>query len=122
VNAAIPDSQQVAAKPRVYVETTIVSYLKARFSRDLIVAAHQQVTRDWWDTRREQFELVTSQLVVREAAVGDTAAAQERLEVLGELTLLATTPEALALAQQLVQADAVPTQFPEDALHMPLPL
>jgi len=44
-------------KPRVYRETTIPSYLTAWPSRDLVRAAHQQITRDWWDKRRTEFEL-----------------------------------------------------------------
>jgi hypothetical protein len=56
---------------RVYLETTFVSYLTARPSRDLIVAAHQQITHDWWNARRRDYELCVSQLVVQEAGVGD---------------------------------------------------
>ena len=54
-------------RPKVYVETTIVSYLAARPSRDLITAAHQQITQDWWENRRTDFDLYVSQLVVQEA-------------------------------------------------------
>jgi hypothetical protein len=64
---------------RVYIETTFVSYLTARPSRDLIVAGHQQITRDWWDTRGADYELCVSQLVLQEAGDGDPEAAQERL-------------------------------------------
>lgn len=105
-------------QPKVYVETTVVSYLTARLSRDIVVAAHQQITQEWWDTRREQFELVASQLVVREASAGDAEAARERLELLSSMTLLEVTPEALTLAQELVGVGAVPTQAAEDALHI----
>ncbi|HQP98679.1 MAG TPA: DNA-binding protein, partial [bacterium] len=62
---------------RVYVETTFISYLTARPSRDVIIAGHQQVTREWWDTCRGRFELCVSQLVVQEAEYGDAQAAQE---------------------------------------------
>ena len=58
-------------KPKVYLETTIISYLTARPSRDLIIAAHQQLTQDWWDNRRAEFELYISQLVIQEASAGD---------------------------------------------------
>jgi hypothetical protein len=66
-------------KPRVYLETTIPSYLTAWPSRDLVRAAHQQITRDWWDRRRAEFELYISQVVVRECQAGDATAAAERL-------------------------------------------
>jgi hypothetical protein len=103
---------------RVYIETTIVSYLTARPSRDLVFAGHQQTTREWWDTRRSEFELCISQLVLDEAAAGDPRAAQERLDVLADMILLETTPEALALSKQLVRADALPAKAAVDALHI----
>jgi len=90
-------------KPRVYVETTVVSYLAARPSRDVVIAAHQQVTHDWWEACGDRFELVASELVIREARGGDRGAASERLEVLDALTLLAASEEDLALARQLVE-------------------
>ena len=69
-------------KPRLYLETTIPSYLTAWPSRDLIVAAHQQITKEWWRTRQEAFDICISQFVVDEASAGDAEAARERLEVL----------------------------------------
>ncbi len=103
---------------RVYIETTFVSYLTARPSRDVVFAGHQQITRQWWDTRRNEFELRVSQLVLDEAGAGDPQAAQVRLGVLKEMTLLETTPEAMALAKQLVRAGASPAKAAEDALHI----
>lgn len=103
---------------RVYFETTVVSYLTARPNRDLIVAGHQQITRDWWDTRRGDYELCVSQLVLQEAGDGDPQAAQERLEVLATMTLLEIKEEAIALAEELVQAGALPTKAGNDALHI----
>ena len=103
---------------RVYLETTFVSYLTARPSRDLIVAAHQQITHDWWDYRRKDYELGISQLVVQEASAGDPQAAQERLDVLATMTLLEITEEAVALAEELVRAGALPEKADNDALHI----
>jgi hypothetical protein len=103
---------------RVYIETTFVSYLTARPSRDVVYAGHQQITREWWDTRRANFELCASQLVVDEAGAGDPQAAQERLEVLKDMTLIETTPEALALAKELIRAGALPRKAADDALHI----
>ncbi len=103
---------------RVYIETTFVGYLTARRSRDLIVAGHQQITHDWWDTRRDNFELCVSQLVLQEAGDGDRQAAQERLVVLGAMTILEITQEALELAEELVQAGALPAKAGNDALHI----
>ena len=75
-------------KPKVYIETTIISYLAARPNRDLIVAGHQQITHEWWQTARPNFAAVSSQLVAREAGAGDSEAAAARLALLTGLTLL----------------------------------
>ena len=103
---------------RVYVETTFVSYLTARPSRDLVIAAHQQITHEWWDTRRASYELCVSQLVLDEVAAGDAQAAQERLLVLRPMLVLETTADALELAKELLQAGALPAKAADDALHI----
>src|ERR1700681_44353 len=103
---------------RVYIETTFVSYLTARPSRDLIVAGHQQITHDWWDTRRGDYELCVSQLVLQEARDGDSQAAQERLDLLATMTLLEIREEAVELAEELVRAGALATKAGNDALHI----
>jgi hypothetical protein len=88
-------------KPRLYLETTIPSYLTARPGRDLIVAAHQQLTKEWWHTRRDAFEICISQFVMDEAGAGDASAARERLEVLKPLPLLDVTESVIQLASAL---------------------
>jgi hypothetical protein len=105
-------------KPRVYVETSVISYLTSRPSRDLIVAANQQITRDWWETRRAEFELLISQLVVQEAGVGDEDAASGRLQAIDEIPLLELDRRALALAETLVRNGPIPQEAVEDALHI----
>src|ERR1700676_1388766 len=103
---------------RLYIETTFVSYLTARPSRDVIIAGHQQSTHEWWDDCREDYELCASELVLLEAGGGDPRAAQERLDVLKSMVLLETRQEALNLAQALVEAGALPATAFEDALHI----
>src|SRR5262245_15915785 len=103
---------------RVYIETSFVSYLTARPSRDVVIAGHQQITHEWWAVRRADFELCVSQLVLEEAAVGDPEAACERLTVLQGMTFLETTPAALALSKELVRAGALPAKAAGDALHI----
>jgi predicted nucleic acid-binding protein len=105
-------------KPRVYLETTIPSYLTAWPSRDLVRAAHQQITRDWWDRRRAVFELYISQVVLRECRAGDATAAGERLKILQDLPLLEQTEEATRLAQALVDRVPLPERAAVDALHV----
>ena len=103
---------------RVYIETTIISYLTAWPSRDVVMAGHQQVTRDWWDTERQRFELCVSQLVIGEASAGDAQAAQDRLARLQTMVVLETTEAALALAKELLGAGALPAKAADDALHI----
>ncbi len=111
------DSSPEIGKPRVYVETSIVSYLTARPARDIVIAGRQQSTRDWWVTASSRFELVISQLVREEAGVGADAATA-RLAAFAPLARLAFPREALALAQRLVDAGAVPRRAAPDAAHV----
>jgi hypothetical protein len=103
---------------RVYMETTIVSYLTARPNRDLVIAGHQQITHDWWNQFRADFELCTSLLVLQEAGSGDPEAAQDRLMILKSMVLLDTTEAAVVLAEELVRANALPAKAADDALHI----
>jgi predicted nucleic acid-binding protein len=102
----------------VYIETSIVSYLTARPSRDLLVTAHQQLTVTWWDQQRSHYELFTSQVVLAEARAGDPDAAQRRVAVLEHLPLLDVTDAAITLAAALVSGQALPAQAAQDALHV----
>jgi hypothetical protein len=75
-------------KRRVYIGTSVISYLTARVSRDLVVAGHQRITQEWWSDRRAAFEVFVSQVVLEEAGAGDQEASRQRLEVLAALPLL----------------------------------
>lgn len=105
-------------KAKVYVETSVISYLTSRPHRDIVIAGHQQTTQDWWENRREAFNLVASQLVIQEASAGDIIAAQERLKALCEIELLETTEEAVLLAQTMIETGTLPKKAAEDALHI----
>ncbi len=107
-------------KPKIYVETTLISYLTAKLSRDLIIAAHQQITQEWWEARRQAFDLFISELVIREAGAGDEVAAQKRLDALKEMALLELNEETLYLARELVQKGPTPEKAKEDAIHISL--
>lgn len=104
-------------KLSVYVETTIISYLTARPSKDVIVRAHQEITRRWWQ-HRSAFELFSSPLVVEEAGRGDRAARTKRQRLLSNLSLLAVTNEARGVARKLLQQGVLPERAEADALHM----
>ena len=87
--------------PTAYIETSVVSYLTARSSRDVVVAAYQEVTREWWRDAAVRFRLVASELVLAEAGAGDPVAARDRLKVLEGITLLDASPDAEGLARRL---------------------
>jgi hypothetical protein len=104
-------------KPTVYVETTIPSYLTAWPSRDLVRAAHQQITREWW-ARREGFELYASRLVVQECQGGDSQAAADRLAALAGIPLLEQETAVAELAEALLRDVPLPAKAAADALHI----
>ena len=105
-------------KAAVYLETSVISYATSRPSRDLVVAGHQQVTRDWFALRAQGYELFVSQLVVGEAAGGDSDAAQDRTAFMQGIPRLGITDAAAELAARLVASGAIPRQAGEDALHI----
>jgi len=105
-------------KTKIYIETSVISYLTSRPSRDIIIAAHQQITEEWWRTRRHLFNLYASQLVSREASAGDKEQAQKRLNALEKVELLEITENALSLSAILIKKGVIPREAPEDALHI----
>jgi hypothetical protein len=105
---------------RIYVESTIPSYVVARPARDLLQAARQQLTRDWWDMQRRKHELFTSQVVLDEIAFGEKTMAQLRLETLQSIPLLRVTDEAEELARQILGSGLLPATADRDATHIAL--
>jgi hypothetical protein len=106
------------AKARLYLETTIPSYLAARPSRNLPVAAHQEITREWWELRRLKFDLYVSELVLQEVRAGDARLASQRLEMLQDIPILPVTGAILALAQSLIANGPIPRKAGGDAAHI----
>jgi predicted nucleic acid-binding protein len=102
----------------VYIETSIVSYLTARPARDLVAAAWQNATSRWWEGRRSQFELVTSQLVLEEAGEGDPEAASRRLRAISAIPHLPMPDPVADLATALIAEGAMPQKATGDALHL----
>jgi predicted nucleic acid-binding protein len=102
----------------VYIETTIVSYLVANPSRDLIVAAHQQSTQRWWNEQRQRYECVTSDEVLREATQGDATMAQRRIDALADLTLLEADEPARRIALEILKDQILPPNAIADATHL----
>ena len=105
-------------KKSVYIETSILSYLTAKPSRDVRAAAWQQITTQWWTDARPQYELFTSELVFVEAGRGDADAAARRLDCLRGIPELAVDEEAQSLAERLVSGGGMPQDAEVDALHV----
>ena len=104
----------------VYVESSVISYMAARPSRDLVVSARQTLSIEWWEVKRKQYEVYISELVLEEIASGDPSAAQKRLDIVKNIISLEATLEAKELAGLLLSEVAVPENSPEDALHIGL--
>lgn len=105
-------------KPKVYLETTVVSYFTAKPSRDIVTAAHQQITQEWWENRRADFDLFISELVEQEASAGDEDAVQRRLKMLEDLPALQINQAAVDLARILVNENVLLEKATGDALHV----
>ena len=102
----------------VYIESSVISYLTARPSRDLVIAGHQTVTAEWWEDCRFQYDVYVSPLVVEEISAGDTSAAAERLRAIADIPSVAVAAEAESLASALLAANAIPANSARDALHI----
>jgi hypothetical protein len=105
-------------KPAAYIETSVISYLTGRTSSDLLVAAHQKATQDWWIERSHEFDLFISEFVIDEAEDGHPEAASKRLAALTGIPILETLEAVELLAVDLIKSQAVPMKARLDALHI----
>ena len=105
-------------KKSVYIETSVPSYLTATPSRDVRAAAWQQITSQWWDEMRADYDLFTSELVIVEASAGDSKAVVRRLEALQGIAELPIDEEVQELADQLISKGGIPSGAEADALHV----
>jgi predicted nucleic acid-binding protein len=102
----------------LYVETSIVSYLRQRPSAQVVMAARQVLTHRWWGEERGRYELVTSQYVIDEASAGDPVLAAERLQSLDGIPLLPLDPEIAVIAEEIMSRAILPSTASVDALHI----
>jgi hypothetical protein len=102
----------------VYIETSILGYLTARPSRDLVVAANIEITREWWDKRSSDFQLYSSQAVIKETSQGDTAIATQHLKIVRNLALIDLNQSVLDLAEQFLERSSLPAKADVDAIHI----
>ena len=103
---------------KIYIETSIVSYLTARPSNNLIAAAWQKETIDWWETQKDRFNLYISEVVIEEAGRGDTGAASRRLAALEGFEVLPLNKDGVALSKALIEEGGIPKKALDDALHV----
>ncbi len=104
----------------VYIESSVISYYTARRSRDLIVAAHQEITLDWWEKALPSFEPFVSQIVIDEISRGDLESAQKRLNAIHNFNILEMTDKAAAIAKLYYSALNIPEKAINDAFHLAL--
>lgn len=105
-------------KQTVYLETTVVSYFSARPSRDIVQLAHQEITRRWWQHAARRFDLFISELVIEEAAAGDSKAAAQRLDVISSFPLLQLNEAVENLAVAYMSGLHLPEKYARDAAHV----
>jgi len=105
-------------KPRIYIETSIPSYLTARVSNDIRSVANQNTTVEWWENRRSEFELYVSEFVVAESSQGHPEAAARRLIAIEDIPELDVTEDVQDLAKALIDKGPIPIQAEIDAYHI----
>jgi galactose mutarotase-like enzyme len=102
----------------VYIESSVISYLTSRPSRDLVTAARQMITAEWWDEQRPKYEVYVSSLVEEEVSKGDPVAATNRLSIIEDISALDISEQAELLAKDLIKFEAIPANSEEEALHI----
>lgn len=102
----------------LYIETSIVSYLRQKPSTHVVTAARQLLTHRWWDFERQKYDLVISQYVIDEASAGDPALAAERLKSLDGIPLLPHALEIPHIASKIMSLGVLPLNAQLDALHI----
>jgi hypothetical protein len=105
---------------RIYIESTIPSYVVARPARDLLQAARQQLTCDWWHSKRGRYDLFASQIVLDEIASGDAEMARQRLALVAQINLLELTDDAKTLTMDILRSGVLPSEADRDAAHIAL--
>lgn len=102
----------------VYIETSVISYLTARPSRDVLTTTRQAITLEWWQTKRHKYDVFISVLVEKEISFGDSSAAEQRIKAVASIQSVAISPAAQIIATNLIAAKALPSNCVEDAMHI----
>lgn len=104
-------------RQKIYLETSVVSYLVSRPSKNIVIAGRQAVTKDMWDII-DNYDAFISDIVIQESSKGDMTLAKLRLDAVEKFNILKIDDEAKELAKLLIQKKAIPDKCPEDALHI----
>jgi len=112
------NNESEAMKRSVYIETSVVSYLAAKPSRDVLVSARQLCSLNWWQRRRQHFSLFVSDVVLEEAGKGDAEAAKIRLALIADIPVAELNEPVRVLARRLLTDGALPPNASDDALHL----
>lgn len=105
-------------KQKVYLETTIPSFVTSLPSRDIVIAGKQEVSREWWNNRRELFELYVSPFVIDEAQKGNAEAAAKRMQLIRNIPVIADDDEVKRIAETIIQGGLIPKKASADAFHI----
>ncbi|MBF0410422.1 MAG: type II toxin-antitoxin system VapC family toxin [Candidatus Riflebacteria bacterium] len=106
-------------KKRIYLETSFISYLVSeKQTRDMVIEANKQITREWWIKRKNDFELFISEFVIQEAKKGDSNASNKRILLLETLPILAATEEVLQLSEKFLRSKIIPKKAAQDSVHI----
>ncbi len=105
---------------KVYIETTIPSYIVSKTSRDIVIAAQQEITREWWESERHLYDLFVSEAVIAECSQGDVQLVKKRLEIIDNMAILPITEESLKLSNEYCVLLGIPEKSRIDSLHLAL--
>jgi hypothetical protein len=106
------------AKPKVYLESSVISFYANRRSKDLVVAAYQEISADWWENELHKYQPYVSQFVLEEISRGDSRAAQNRMDAIKTFPLLELPEEVFDLAQRYLKEIQIPRKAQLDAFHI----
>ncbi|MEK7275081.1 MAG: type II toxin-antitoxin system VapC family toxin [Candidatus Desantisbacteria bacterium] len=107
-----------SAMSTVYIESTVISYYTGRPSQDLIVAAHQQLTREWWENILPECSPFISQFVLDEISRGDHEAVNKRIKAIKGIPLLEVVEPIVNLGLEYFDAIGIPEKVRTDAFHI----
>lgn len=105
-------------REQIYVETTVISLFTARMSSDLVKAARQKMTEEWWEKILPKYDCVISPYVLQEIRNGDPEAAKKRMAAANPFSLLATSDFAEELAQEYFKKSGIPKRSILDCYHL----